>query len=67
MLKGEETMDAEWAGMDDQSYWPDSLSITEDNELYVTSSQIGRMPRFSNGVDRRTLPCRFFRIWLGTF
>jgi sugar lactone lactonase YvrE len=52
---------------DEQLQWPDSLGITDDNDLYITSSQIDRMPRFNNGTDKRILPYRYFRFWLGPF
>jgi len=48
----------------DQLQWPDSLSISPDDYLYITASQIHRMPRFNNGRDRRVLPYKFFKIWL---
>lgn len=49
---------------DDQLQWPDSLSIGPDDYLYITSSQINRMPRFNDGTDRHIPPYRLFRIWL---
>lgn len=44
--------------------WPDSMCISTDNYLYFTVSQINRMPRFNNGVDKRVPPFRIFRVWL---
>ena len=48
---------------DDLVQWPDSLAIGPDRYLYVTASQINRMPRFNGGVDRSVLPYRLFRVW----
>jgi len=47
---------------DDRLQWPDSICITPDGTLYVTTSQIHLMPRFNNGVPRRTMPYRIFRL-----
>lgn len=47
--------------------WPDSMCISPDKYLYFTASQINRMPRFNDGVDKRTPPYRIFRIWLNPF
>lgn len=47
--------------------WPDSMSISTDNYLYFTVSQINLMPRFNHGVDKRTPPYRIFRILLKPF
>ena len=53
--------------MDESLQWPDSMDIGPDNYLYVTASQIQRMPRFNQGKDRRVLPYNFFKIWLEPF
>ncbi len=47
--------------------WPDSMSISPDNYLYFTASQINRMPRFNQGVDKRKPPYRIFRVLLKPF
>ena len=45
--------------------WPDSLAWGADGWLYVTASQIHRMPKFNNGVDQRGgQPFRLLRIKL---
>jgi sugar lactone lactonase YvrE len=36
--------------------WPDSIAITPDERLFVTTSRLDEMARFSGGVDRRTEP-----------
>ena len=41
--------------------WPDSLAIDSGGRLYVTASQIHRMPAFNKGVDKRERPFRVFR------
>jgi sugar lactone lactonase YvrE len=47
--------------------WPDSICIGPDNYLYFTDSQINLMPRFNQGVDKRTPPYRLFKIGLAPF
>ena len=47
--------------------WPDSICIGPDDYLYFTDSQINLMPRFNQGVDKRTPPYRLFKIWLAPF
>lgn len=42
--------------------WPDSLAVGRDDHLYVTSSQIHRMPRFNAGLDARETPYRILRV-----
>jgi sugar lactone lactonase YvrE len=41
--------------------WPDSLALDGIGRLYVTASQIHRMPPFNAGVDKRERPFRLFR------
>ncbi|MSM38614.1 MAG: hypothetical protein GJT30_03190 [Geobacter sp.] len=52
---------------DDQMQWPDSMDISPDDYLYVTASQIHRMPRFNDGKDLRVIPYKVFKIWLATY
>lgn len=42
--------------------WPDSYSISNDNYLYITSSQIHLMPWFHNGEDKFEGPFSVYRI-----
>lgn len=49
---------------DKRILWPDSISITHDGYLYFTISQINLMPRFNNGVSKRTEPYWIFRVRL---
>ncbi len=44
--------------------WPDSMAVSTDNFLYITASQINRMPRFNYGQDKRILPYKLFKIGL---
>ncbi len=50
---------------DDRILWPDSFALGADGYLYFTTSQIHLMPRFNQGVDRRTSPYRIFKINIG--
>jgi sugar lactone lactonase YvrE len=52
---------------DNLIHWPDSMDISPDDYLYVTASQIDRMPRFNHGRDGRVIPYRMFKIWLATY
>jgi sugar lactone lactonase YvrE len=47
----------------DQSIaWPDTMAWGPDGALYVTTSQIHRMPRFNEGQSTRTEPYRIYKI-----
>ncbi len=52
---------------DDRIQWPDSMDISQDGFLYFTSSQIDRGPRFNYGKDKRILPYKLFKIWMGPY
>ena len=41
--------------------WPDSMAWSQDGGLYITASQIPRMPRFNGGQDLAQLPYQLFR------
>lgn len=43
--------------------WPDSYAISE-GWLYVTCTQINKMPRFNEGKDQRTTPYALYRLKL---
>lgn len=46
---------------DPRLVWPDSMAWSQDGWLYVTASQIPRMPRFNGGEDQAQLPYQAFR------
>jgi len=48
----------------DHIQWPDSISISRDDYLYFTASQIHLGPRFNHGKDLRVPPFTFFKIWV---
>ena len=47
---------------DPQLAWPDSLAVDPQGRVYVTASQIHRMPGFNDGEDRRQRPFQVFRF-----
>lgn len=48
----------------DQLIWPDSYSISKDEYLYITASQIQYMPWFHQGENRTKLPYKVLRVKL---
>jgi sugar lactone lactonase YvrE len=51
----------ETVAQDPRLLWPDTLAIGRDGYLYVTSSQLERMPQFHAGKDLRQRPFVLFR------
>lgn len=49
---------------DERLIWPDSYAISDDGYLYITVSQIHRMPAFNDGKDLRTGPFAVYRMKL---
>lgn len=49
---------------DDRLQWPDTLAWGPDEYLYVTTSQIHRMPKFHGGQSKQQGPYRVFRLKL---
>ena len=47
---------------DAELLWPDTMSLTDDGYLYVTSNQLNRQPTMHNGKDERVKPYVLFRI-----
>lgn len=41
--------------------WPDALKLGPDRIVYITDSQVNRMPSFNGGQDLRTPPYRLYR------
>jgi sugar lactone lactonase YvrE len=41
--------------------WPDAVKLGPDRVVYVTDSQVNRMPMFHDGEDLRTPPYRLYR------
>jgi len=41
--------------------WPDAVKLGPDRTVYVTDSQVNRMPNWQGGVDRRTPPYALYR------
>jgi sugar lactone lactonase YvrE len=48
----------------DSLQWPNSMAISADGDLYITASQIHRMPRFNSGKDERVIPYKYFKYSL---
>jgi sugar lactone lactonase YvrE len=42
--------------------WPDTMSWSPGDEIYVTASQIQNMPRFNNGKDVHVDPYKLFKV-----
>ncbi|RQV16031.1 gluconolaconase [Burkholderia cenocepacia] len=45
--------------------WPDTMAVSPQGDLYVTSSQHNRGPSFHDGVDLRQRPFALYRIHIG--
>ena len=50
---------------DNRISWPDSFAVGPDRYLYFTTSHIHLIPRFNQGVDRRTGPYHIYKINIG--
>jgi sugar lactone lactonase YvrE len=49
---------------DPRLLWPDTLSLANDDYLYVTANQLHRQARYQKGQDLRRKPYTLFRIRL---
>ena len=47
---------------DPRLLWPDTMSLSDDGYLYVTSNQLHRQPTMHNGQDLRQKPYQLFRL-----
>ena len=41
--------------------WPDAVKLGPDRIVYISDSQVDRMPQFNGGQDLRTPPYRLYR------
>lgn len=49
---------------DERLIWPDSYSVSDDDYLYLTCSQINKQPEYNEGKNKRTSPYTIYRIKL---
>jgi hypothetical protein len=44
--------------------WPDSMGISPDGYLYFSCSQMNRLPKFNNGLDKTAYPYCVYKVKL---
>jgi hypothetical protein len=49
---------------DTRLQWPDTMAWGPDGRLYVTTSQIHRMPKYHGGVSKQHGPYMVYRMKL---
>lgn len=49
---------------DKRLIWPDSFGIGNDGYLYLSASQMNRLPRYNNGKDKVDYPFRVYKVKL---
>jgi len=49
---------------DEKLIWPDSYSISDDDYLYISCSQIQKQPDYNDGENKRTSPYTIYRMKL---
>jgi sugar lactone lactonase YvrE len=49
---------------DERLVWPDSFGIGSDGYLYLSASQMHRLPKYNKGIDKVTYPYRIFKVKL---
>jgi hypothetical protein len=47
---------------DERLIWPDSFGMGSDGYVYISCSQINRLPGFNDGVDKVAYPFRIYKI-----
>jgi sugar lactone lactonase YvrE len=47
---------------DEKLIWPDSYSISDDDYLYLSCSQIQKQPDYNEGQNKRTTPYTIYRM-----
>lgn len=49
---------------DERLIWPDSFGISSDGYLYLSASQMNRLPQYNNGEDKVAYPFRVYKVKL---
>lgn len=49
---------------DSRLIWPDSFGIGSDGYLYLSASQMNRLPKYNNGESKVELPYRVYKVKL---
>jgi sugar lactone lactonase YvrE len=49
---------------DERLIWPDSFGISSDGYLYLSASQMHRLPRYNDGADKTEYPYRIYKVKL---
>jgi sugar lactone lactonase YvrE len=49
---------------DDRLIWPDSFGIGNDGYLYLSASQMNRLPKYNNGENKVQYPYRIYKVRL---
>ena len=49
---------------DERLIWPDSFGIGSDGYLYLSASQVNRLPKYNNGQDKVHYPFRVYKVKL---
>lgn len=64
MVKITPALKAEEVVADERLIWPDSYTISADNYLYISCSQINKQPDYNAGENKRTTPYAIYRMKL---
>ncbi|MGV3502558.1 MAG: L-dopachrome tautomerase-related protein [Adhaeribacter sp.] len=62
MIRITPNLDKEELLTDERLIWPDSYSISPDDYLYISCSQINKQPDYNEGENKRTSPYTIYRI-----